>query len=169
MKNQLALLEASGTGAEISDCGLYRYRLWREWGPGPSVLWIMLNPSTADAEQDDPTIRRCRAFSKNWGCGRMEIVNLFALRAACPRDLLKSPDPVGPRNDEVLIRAALHDHAERLTVAAWGVFGNIHDRAQEVLDLLSVAPMYCLGHTRDGYPKHPLYVAGETRLRSLTA
>lgn len=95
----------------------------------------------------------------------MEVVNLFALRATNPQDLLYNSDPVGPRNDEALIRMALYDHAERLIVAAWGANGTIHDRAWEVRELLSIAPMHCLGQTKNGQPKHPLYIAKETQLQ----
>lgn len=104
-------------GALISECGLYRYRLWRRWGIGPHATWIMLNPSTADADLDDPTIRRCIGFARAWGFSAIEVVNLFALRATNPRELGRSADPIGPDNDRHLSEAG---RAAELRIAAWG-------------------------------------------------
>src|SRR5262249_14212908 len=94
--------------AVISDCGRYRYSLTRRWGDAaePRALFVMLNPSTADAEQDDPTIRRCIGFAKAWGMGSLEVVNLYALRATDPAALLSAPDPIGPKNDTMITSAA---------------------------------------------------------------
>jgi hypothetical protein len=91
--------------AVISPCGRYRYRLDRRWADGPSIAWIMLNPSTADSNTDDPTIRRIRAFSQAWGFGALTVVNLYAWRATDPRDLWQAPGPVGPENDAYLVEA----------------------------------------------------------------
>src|SRR5262249_32293760 len=106
-------------GAVISGDGRYRYSLTRRWGRGPRALWIMLNPSRADREVDDPTIRRCIGFSGSWGYGAMEVVNLYALRTPEPRLLRRHPDPVGPENDGWITRAS-----RRATeiVLAWGAF-----------------------------------------------
>src|SRR5262245_13227298 len=108
------------SSAELSPCGRYRYALTRTWGdPKKVVCWVMLNPSTADADQDDPTIRRCLGFSRAWGAGGLVVVNLFALRATDPDQLRIAADPVGPDNDSHLSTAAFG----RLVVAAWGARG----------------------------------------------
>jgi hypothetical protein len=155
--------QQSGT-AVISECGHYRYRLTRRWSDAPgSVTWIMLNPSTADASQDDPTIRRCIAFSKRWGCGSLTVCNLYAYRATNPAELWTVPDPVGPENNNHLIQAG-----GDLFVCAWGANAK-PERAEAVLELIDgLAPVMCLGTTKGGAPRHPLYVAGETPLQALS-
>ena len=117
-----ALLPYSPAGAVFSDDMVYRYRLWRTWDPElPAVCFIMCNPSTADHEQDDPTIRRCLDFAKQWGYGRLLVGNLFALRATDPQKLRQHPEPTGgPDNDDTIM--AMHEEAN-FTVAAWGVHG----------------------------------------------
>jgi hypothetical protein len=146
----------------LSACGRYRYDLVREWDAGlPQATWIMLNPSRADAFQDDPTIRRCRSFSRRWRCGGFRVVNLFAWRTPEPSALLRSPDPVGPRNDAAILRAA---RASTRVIIAWGVPpGRLKQRCCDVLDLLARhgVGLECLGVTRAGYPRHPLYVPGD--------
>lgn len=153
----------------ISDCGLYRYELRRQWGTDdePRVCWVMLNPSTADAELDDPTIRRCISFSNRLGFGSLIVVNLFAYRATDPRALLDAPgagvDPVGSANDATILAAAIE--ADQV-IAAWGTKGGYLNRAARVTQLINGAaglPIYCLAKTKDGHPKHPLYVRGETK------
>jgi hypothetical protein len=121
--------------AVLSDCGEYRYELRRTWGADdePLVCWVMLNPSTADADQDDPTIRRCISFSNRWGFGRLVVVNLFARRATDPKELLHGGDPVGSANDASTLAAALE--ADRV-IAAWGAHGSFLNRAARVTDLL---------------------------------
>lgn len=144
----------------------YRYHLARHWGqaPGPVVLWVMLNPSTADDEQDDPTIRRCIGFSRGWGFHGLRVVNLFALRATDPRALADSLDPVGMEND-IAITAAVRDGNTLRVIAAWGAHRFARDRALEVKHLLwreAARHLSCtvshLGLTRSGAPRHPLYV-----------
>ena len=143
--------------------GAYRYSLWRRVGPSPGrVLFVMLNPSTADAIADDPTIRRCSGFARAWGYGELEVCNLFAYRTPYPRELLGVEDPVGPSNDRFLSRAAAR--ADRV-LAAWGVVGMRSARAAVVLENLRKVPLSCLGRTRDGAPRHPLYVPSCTRPR----
>jgi hypothetical protein len=147
--------------AWISKCGLYRYLLTRTWGEGQPVTWVMLNPSTADASLDDPTIRRCIAFSRLWGYGGLRVVNLFAYRATNPKLLPKVADPVGPDNNQA-IRDAVNGCD---IVAAWGKGGSLRERDIAVLNnILDDREILCLGMNGDGSPKHPLYLAAQTRL-----
>jgi hypothetical protein len=143
-------------GAAFSRDRRYRYRLWRRWDRSrPPVAFCMLNPSTADARRDDPTIRRCIGFARDWGYGGIEVVNIFALRATDPRDLRSARDPVGPRNDAFILRAA----AGSPVVIAWGVHGALRDRASATLKLFGArSRLLALGRTRSGAPRHPLYL-----------
>lgn len=146
-------------GAVLDPTGLYRYTLWREWDPaGLRVAFVMLNPSAADARRDDPTIRRCIAFAHAWGYGSLEVVNLFAYRTSRPATLQTVPDPIGPEADRYLLAAA---YRAQLVVAAWGVHGSLRGRDQAALRLLA-GPLHCLGTTRRGHPRHPLYLSRET-------
>lgn len=140
--------------------GRYRYLLWRRWADADSLLFIMLNPSTADAAQDDPTIRRCIGFARAWGFGGVEVVNLFAWRATLPRDLARARAPVGPHNDRAIVEAAARSRA---VIAAWGVHGALRGREAEVARLLASTRLRCLGTTIEGAPRHPLYVAAKVR------
>lgn len=159
--------------AVISGCGRYRYTL--EWdlqaslplvergaarALGLSVLFVMLNPSTADASVDDATIRRCLGFARAWGYSRLLVGNLFALRATQPEALLADEDPVGPDNDEYLFEY-LAGRAD-LTVAAWGSHQAVGARGPAVLARLREGgDVYCLGQTQGGEPRHPLYLPGK--------
>lgn len=147
------------TGAVIDSTGKYRYLLWRIWDQEkPKLLFIMLNPSTADGKEDDPTIRRCINYAKVWGYGSIEVVNLFALRATNPSELLKAADPIGQENDKRIIRAV--DNSERV-IAAWGTKGTILNRNIQVMRWLKgIKKIHCLEITKDGHPKHPLYAKG---------
>lgn len=148
--------------ATISSCGRYRYDLVRGEGE-PSICWLMLNPSTADAHTDDPTIRRVVGFSQRWGFGTVVVVNLFAYRATQPTALLSVDDPVGPDNDATIRETVT---ACTVTVLAHGVVHRrLHDRARtvELLLLAAGVPLVCLGQTADGSPRHPLYVRGDTQ------
>lgn len=147
--------------ATFSPCRLYRYRLTRRWGDGPTCAFVMLNPSTADEMQDDPTIRRCIGFAKREGCGRLVIGNIFAFRATDPADMKAAADPVGPENDEHLIQIMLE--ADGPVVAAWGAHGAFLGRAANVLRLTD-APLQCLGVTKHGAPRHPLYIRADAPL-----
>lgn len=145
-------------GAAVFDpTGRYRYRLERYWGSGPCVAFVMLNPNTADATHDDPTIRRCVGFARRWGFGRLVVVNLFAYRARHPRALRTVRDPVGPDADRHLVAAAAEAHR---VVAAWGNHGQWRGRDEAALALLG-APL-CLGLTNSGAPRHPLYLPADT-------
>jgi hypothetical protein len=143
----------------------YRYQLTRTWNPGwPPITWLMLNPSTADAFADDATIVKVTRFARLWGAGGITVVNLFAYRSTEPAGLRTAADPVGARND-AFIRDVCRQPA--VMVAAWGAHGDLHDRAAAVTRLLTgagVRPL-CLGTTKDGHPRHPLYVKGGTPLQ----
>ncbi len=146
--------------AVISPCGRYRYRLTRTWDhSAPPLAWIMLNPSTADAEIDDPTIRRCVKFARREGCGGIEVLNLFALRATNPTELWRVTYPIGPDNDQ-WIREVLHPHHR--VVAAWGKRGKYLGRDCAVLRNLreSGIRVVCLGDK----PTHPLYIPADQPL-----
>lgn len=146
--------------AIISECGRYRYALTRRWGPDPQAIWIMLNPSTADATMNDPTIRRCMTFSKSFGYGALTVVNLYAWRATNPAELkMSGRDVVGPENDSILRSLASTGWP---VIAAWGTRAD-PGRARHVIQLVG-AHLLCLGTTKDGHPKHPLYVRGDTSL-----
>jgi hypothetical protein len=118
----------------------------------------MLNPSTADAEVDDPPIRRCMGFSPSWVAGGICVANLFALRSTDPAMLYQCADPVGPKYNETIGIAT----AGRRVIVAWGYHGAHLQRDRAVLTLLSDRMVEALAVTKDGYPKHPLYVAGST-------
>ena len=146
----------SGTHeAVFSPDRTYRYLLVRWWGDAPSMAWVMLNPSTADAFADDPTIRRCMKFARREGCGGITVVNLFALRSADPRVLRHHPDPVGASNDTVI---GMNVGRDSPVVAAWGTGGTLNGRDREVAGQLKATgiALKCFGVTRDGHPKHPL-------------
>jgi hypothetical protein len=149
------------SGAMLSPCRTYRYTLDRTWDASlPVALFIMLNPSTADASEDDPTIRRCRSFATREGCGGLTVVNLFALRSTDPAALTSHPDPVGPDNDTRIALAL--DRQPAVVIAAWGSHPFARSRARQVAAPL--ARLRCLGTTKGGDPRHPLYVRGDAPL-----
>lgn len=143
--------------AQISPCGRYRYTLGRRWGDGGTVGFLMLNPSTADARKDDPTLRRCIGFARDWGYGGVTVANLYAYRATKPADLWKAADPIGPANDAHL--TAVADGCD-LLVAAWGAHAK-PDRVAAVLALPGMNRLHALALTASGQPGHPLYLRGD--------
>lgn len=148
------------SNAIFSEDRQYRYSLSRKWNDElPVVLFIGLNPSTADETQDDPTIRRCIAFARDWGYGGIMMVNLFALRATDPAVLKLHCDPVGPENNSWIMRG--YFQAER-AIAVWGTKGSYRERDEDVRVL--IGELYCLGLTKGGYPKHPLYLPKTTKI-----
>lgn len=153
--------------AILSDCERYRYLLCREWDASlPTAVFVMLNPSTADALKDDPTIRRLagkNGFARSWGCGAVMVVNLYAWRSKDPRDLWTVNDPVGKENDAHLYAAAaLAAEEGGPIVAAWGRNAK-PDRVAAVLALPGMDRLSALAVTTAGQPKHPLYLKADLR------
>lgn len=151
-------------GREYPENGPYRYLLGRSWAEGPVMCLVMLNPSTATWQVTDPTVTRCRGFAEAAGCGSLVIVNLFGLRSRDPRHLLAHREPVGPGNDEIIVREAA---AADLVVCAWGANAahrKLAGRRDQVTGMLAGMPLHCLGTTRDGDPRHPLMLPGTTPL-----
>lgn len=144
--------------AVYSDCESYRYELSRVWeGKGDHVLFVMLNPSTATELRNDPTIERCERRARMLGFGGMSIANLFGFRATDPRDLRAAPEPIGDNNDTELLRLA---QQADMVIAAWGVHGAHLERGPQMADWLRSKgiALHHLGLTRDGHPRHPLYL-----------
>ena len=151
-------LESSAT---LSPCWRYRYTLHRRWAlGGGGVTFIGLNPSTADARLDDPTIRRCVGFAKAWGFNAVDMINLFAFRATSPDDMLAQEDPEGPDNDDWILDTVAN---AGLVVAAWGTSGHHRRRDRRVCELLDSVDLHVLRITKDGHPAHPLYLPGALR------
>jgi hypothetical protein len=125
------------------------------------IMWIGLNPSTADEQQLDPTLTRIRGFSEREGYDGFLLTNIFGFRATDPKVMRNTPDPVGPENDAALLEAA--QRCDKV-VAAWGAHGVHQDRALAVAKLLGKHKLWCLGTTKDGHPRHPLYVKGDQPL-----
>ena len=148
-----------GSAVVSADRG-YRYLLTRRWGSGPRALFVGLNPSTADATVDDASTRRMVGFARSAGCGSLALVNLYAWRSTSPAVLRHVADPTGPENDAWITAAA---ETADLVVAAWGTHA-APDRAAAVLRLLGCARVRCLGRTKGGHPRHPLYVPARTPL-----
>ena len=158
---------ARGT-ADLSPCGRYRYRLTRNLtGSGMPLLFVMLNPSTADANVDDPTIRRCIGFGERMGRSAIHVLNLFSFRTPYPdvlRDAHKSGvDIVGPRGNDVL------DALAGTVVCAWGPpkWPFVRERAMAVAERIIARglPIFCLGTSKDGSPRHPLMLRGDAALQ----
>ncbi len=147
--------ETSVSEALYSDCETYRYALTRIWAPDVApLMFVMLNPSTATELRNDPTIERCERRARSMGAGGVVIGNLFAFRATLPADLRAARDPIGPENDAVL---ATLGATSQMCIAAWGVHGTHLNRHRQILQVLP-RPLHCLGLTKAGHPRHPLYV-----------
>lgn len=156
-------------GAEFSEDRVYRYLLWRRWNSNKSTIgFIGLNPSTADEMTDDRTVRRCINFAKRWGAGGMMMMNIFGFRATDPKKMIGYQSPVGPKNDEEIIRNA--EKCEYI-VCAWGNGGDHLGRAPEVLHLLIdqgfESKLRCFSITNKRQPRHPLYVRGDDQISQL--
>jgi hypothetical protein len=157
--------------AQFSECGRYRYRLTRRWDDGPALMFIQLNPSTAGADRDDPTVRRDVGFAHGLGYSALTALNIYAGKATDPRDLAAMADPIGPDNDTHIDTAAAHHD---LIVFAWRAHAD-PDRARAVASRVwricrhTGGSVACLGWTTNNQPKHPLRLAGDTPLQTLTA
>jgi hypothetical protein len=142
--------------AKISDDKLYRYQLTRIWDEDkPKVLFIMLNPSTADDLEDDPTIRRVVDFAKSWGYGGVYVANLYAFRSTDPKGLKTTSDPIGPENRKHI--QELVGSVDRV-IYAWG---NKKKEPQWLRELITTP--YCIALSTKGIPKHPLYLKGDSQ------
>lgn len=146
------------SGAVFSPCNTWRYRLWRTWDPGrPRVTFVMLNPSTADEIDNDPTVERCQRRAVNMGFGGLQVANLFALRSTDPKALYSHPDPIGTKNDQAILEQAKN---AGMVICAWGTHGKHLGRGDFVRRMLlenGIHP-HVLALNQDGTPKHPLYV-----------
>lgn len=162
--------ELATSPAVFSPCREYRYSLRREiGGPGRLALFIMLNPSTADEQRDDPTIRRCIGFATRWGASVLYIANLFALRATDPRVMCRHPEPVGPGNDTaIFLLATLCAENNGTIVCAWGARGAHMARGHNLTQRLRQSfGLWHLGLTKHGEPRHPLYLSADTHLERM--
>lgn len=156
--------------ATLSPCEKYRYALSRTWDQEKGyAMFIMLNPSTADAYKDDPTIRRCIGYARSWGYGGIKVGNLFPYRATDPRELLKATDVVGKGNRQYLQRMA---EESKVVVCAWGngpLVEKILKKMPEYKPLEGVSDfLYYLDLAKDGTPKHPLYLKKDLIPQQLT-
>lgn len=156
----------SPSGATFSRCRRWRYLLWRRWDwRKPAANFLMLNPSTADEYQLDPTVSRARDYAERWGYGALIVTNVFAWRATDPEEMKAARDPVGPENDAAIVHAA---RRAALVVCAWGNHGRFLDRSRIVLEILRTikAPLHALRVNGSGEPAHPLYLPGRLKPRT---
>lgn len=171
VRGALPLLPGVKADASLSPCGTYRYLLTRTWymgGPMNHVAFVMLNPSSAAADVDDRTVRKCQEFARRWGHNGISVLNLFALRATDPDELRRHPDPVGEANDDVIETVVTGAGTDRVVVA-WGQHGAYKNRGLIVLDKLrawGVEPMRLGPPTKGGHPWHPLYRGYDTELEA---
>ncbi len=155
--------------ATFSPCGLYRYELRRVWNAKRrTMVFVGLNPSTADESTDDPTIRRILGFADDWGFGTLVMLNAFAFRSTDPKALharaARKREVVGPENDATIARA-FEAHRSGKLVVGWGAHGVLLERGRHVAEMAAAihGRPQCLGRTESGEPKHPLYLAATTR------
>ncbi|MEM1350998.1 MAG: DUF1643 domain-containing protein [Pseudomonadota bacterium] len=144
--------------AKYSDCGHYRYALTRVWEPGgPIVNFVMLNPSVADAEKNDPTVERCERRARRMGFAGFSVTNIFAWRDTDPFKMRKARHPIGPENDRILLDSAAQAD---IVIAAWGAHGAHLNRGPAVHQLFvaNAIDLHHLGLTKQHHPRHPLYV-----------
>ena len=146
--------------AVFSPCRNWRYHLSQKWDADKNnLIWLLLNPSTADETQNDPTVERCERRARMWGFGGVEVFNIFAYRATDPLDMKAQKDPVGPENDEWIAEYARRS-LETTAIIGWGEHGAHNDRGRRVLDILKAnqARVNALHVNASGHPKHPLYI-----------
>jgi hypothetical protein len=160
------MVECYAQNAAISKCGKYRYDLRRFWGEAPFCLWVMLNPSTADANTNDRTINKIMGFSQRWGYGGLVVVNLFAYRATDPDEILLVDDPVGPLNHKYILGWATKPQITNVYVG-WGNYGSHKGRGWDVARLIQGTgkQMWSLMNNQNGQPQHPLYIANDVTPR----
>ena len=160
----LAAVEGELPMAEFSPDRVYRYILRRRWNPKPPIGFILLNPSTADETQDDPTIRRCIGYAKALDAGGLVLGNLFALRATDPRELRSAVDPIGPGNDSAIF-FLVEELKDTPLICGWGNHGTLEKRGNAVLRHLRQlqARAMALALTKIGEPAHPLYLKADLR------
>lgn len=165
-----------GCDSEYMDGPKYRYTLWRIFEQSrieesfhqktlPIVNFCLLNPSTADMDELDPTLRRCRNYTKRWGYAGMVVTNIFAVRATDPDNMREADNPIGPENNKWIKKCA--DFSEKF-VAGWGVNGDYKNRERDVIDLVGLDETYCLETTKNGHPNHPLFEEKTLRPKPLT-
>lgn len=161
-KDLVTTVDTEAGPVQFSKDGKYRYTLHRRWQDGPVVNFIMLNPSTADGNRLDPTLRRCRTYAMAWGYGGFAITNLFAYRSAYKLVLRRVDDPVGPENDHYIVEQA---QQADLVVCGWGTDGKLHGRSNTVVQLLKTygIALHYIRLTREGQPGHPLYLPSELK------
>ncbi|NNM65029.1 MAG: DUF1643 domain-containing protein [Burkholderiales bacterium] len=162
MKEETSLF-AEHSGAVFSPCRQYRYVLWRSWEPAkPACMFLMLNPSTADAVDNDATVERCQRRAQMMGYGALVVGNIFAYRSTDPDKLYELEDPVGPDNDRSILERAA---AAGIVICGWGTHGALRRRGDAVLRMLREAGItpHALRINADGSPRHPLYVGYEIR------
>jgi hypothetical protein len=157
--------------ANISEDCRYRYELTRRWGDGDELPFLMLNPSDADAERDDPTIRRCMEFARREGASGIIVANLFAWRTPRPDELRRADDPFGSDNRTAIEMIATRSIESGMpVVCAWGCRGMLHGADKTAIDMMwRVGPgaiLKCLGKTKASHPRHPLYVRGDQPLEA---
>lgn len=152
--------------ATISECGKYRTFLSRSWDDRAKQVFVMLNPSTADANNDDPTIRRCIGFAKREGAGGLIVSNLFNLRSTDPKFLKEANDPIGPYTESLQISIKYAQKTNRPIIAAWGANSIAKNQARKFCQMArnENVKLVCLGVSKSGSPKHPLYIKKDTPL-----
>jgi len=146
--------------AVFSPCRTWRYHLQQVWDESkPNLIWLMLNPSTADEMKNDPTVERCEQRARMWDFGGVEVFNLFAFRATNPNEMASHPDPVGPENDKWMAEFARKSKTT-LAIIGWGEHGKHLDRGRDVLALIDKhkGQVHALKVNASGHPKHPLYI-----------
>jgi len=142
------------SGAKFSKCRKYRYTLWRTWDKlKPKIMFLGLNPSTADEIKNDPTVTRCINYSKSWGYGGMYMMNIFSFRTTYPVELKKAKDPIGSKNDYWIKK--IYKDVDKC-IGAWGNDGEFKNRSEDIIKL--IPDIYCLKVNSSGQPAHPLYL-----------
>jgi len=165
---QMNLHMESTMGAIFSDDRTHRYDLWRVWERGSrEIVFIGLNPSTADESKNDPTIRKCCNFAKLWRYNKMHMLNIFAHRATMPLNMKIAEDPIGPANNEYILRVVEQSQKRRgnMVVLCWGSNGEFMGRGREVYELVNgLCVPKCINICSNGEPGHPLYLPYETNV-----